>query len=102
MGVQSPSIRRSLMRMIFLSSGAVLALMTLAFCAYEILTFRQTSIEQLQTLSEAKHIVIACGGSQRAGAIAAAIKRVGCNTLVTDEGAAEALLAIAQAHVELA
>jgi signal transduction histidine kinase/ActR/RegA family two-component response regulator len=52
-GVQSPSIRRSLMRMIFLSSGAVLALMTLAFCAYEILTFRQTSIEQLQTLSEA-------------------------------------------------
>jgi len=55
----------------------------------------------LQTVSKAKHIVMACGGSQRARAIAATIKRIGCNTLVTDEGAAEALLAIAQADVEL-
>ena len=47
----------------------------------------------LDTLSKAKHIVIACGGSHRAPAIAAAIKRVGCNSLVTDEGAARELLA---------
>jgi signal transduction histidine kinase/ActR/RegA family two-component response regulator len=41
------------MRMIFLSSGAVLAVTTIAFCAYEFMTFRQTSVQQLQTLSQA-------------------------------------------------
>ena len=46
-------IRRILMKMIFLSSGAVLAVTTTAFCAYEILIFRQSSIQQLQILSEA-------------------------------------------------
>ena len=39
--------------MIFLSSGAVLAVTTSAFCAYEFLTFRQSSVQQLQTLSQA-------------------------------------------------
>lgn len=46
----------------------------------------------LDTLSKAKHIVIACGGENRARGISAAIKRIGCNTLVTDEGAARAIL----------
>src|SRR5258705_13245280 len=46
-------IRRTLMRMIFLSSGAVLAVTTTGFCAYEFLTFRQSRVQQLQTLSQA-------------------------------------------------
>jgi DNA-binding transcriptional regulator LsrR (DeoR family) len=46
----------------------------------------------LETLGKAGHIVIACGGAHRAPAISAAIKRIGCNTLVTDEGAARAIL----------
>ncbi len=49
----STPIRRTLMRMIFLSSGAVLAVTTIAFCTYEFLTFRQSSVQQLQTLSQA-------------------------------------------------
>ena len=53
MATSSTPIRRILMRMIFLSSGAVLALTTTAFCTYEFLTFRQSSIEQLHTLSRA-------------------------------------------------
>ena len=46
-------IRSILMKMIFLSSGAVLAVTTTAFCTYEFLIFRQSSVQQLQTLSEA-------------------------------------------------
>ncbi len=42
-----------LMRLIFLSSGAVLAVTTTAFCTYEFLTFRQSSVQQLQILSRA-------------------------------------------------
>jgi signal transduction histidine kinase len=41
------------MRMIFISSGAVLAVTMTAFCGYEFLTFRQTSVQQLQILSQA-------------------------------------------------
>jgi signal transduction histidine kinase/ActR/RegA family two-component response regulator len=41
------------MRMIFISSGAVLAVTTTAFCTYEFLTFRQSSVQQLQILSQA-------------------------------------------------
>jgi DNA-binding transcriptional regulator LsrR (DeoR family) len=48
----------------------------------------------LETLGKAGHIVIACGGAHRAQAIGAAIKRIGCNTLVTDESAARAILAL--------
>jgi DNA-binding transcriptional regulator LsrR (DeoR family) len=51
----------------------------------------------LETLRKAGHVVIACGGAHRAEAIAAVIKRIGCNTLVTDESAAEAILAITPA-----
>ena len=51
----------------------------------------------LETLRKAGHVVIACGGAHRAQAISAAIKRIGCNTLVTDESAARAILAMATA-----
>ena len=50
---RSLSIRRRLTRMLFLSSGAVLAVTTLAFCTYEAVTFRHASIQQLGTLSQA-------------------------------------------------
>src|SRR5713226_4708894 len=53
MAVSSTPIRRTLMRMIFISSGAVLAVTTTAFCGYEFLTFRQSSVQQLQILSQA-------------------------------------------------
>ncbi|MBB3949966.1 sugar-binding transcriptional regulator [Aureimonas jatrophae] len=46
----------------------------------------------LEALARAGHVVIATGGPGRAPAIRAAIRRVGCHTLVTDEGAALALL----------
>ncbi len=51
----SPSapIRTTLMQMIALSCGAVLAITTIAFFAYEALTFRQSSVQQLRTLSDA-------------------------------------------------
>ncbi len=48
----------------------------------------------LDTVGKAGHVVIACGGARRAAAIAAAIRRIGCNTLVTDEDAARAILAV--------
>src|SRR6266478_4953440 len=53
MAISSTPIRRTLMRMIFISSGGVRAVTTTAFCAYEFLTFRQSSVQQLQTLSQA-------------------------------------------------
>ena len=53
MATPSTPIRQILMRMIFLSSAAVLAVTTTAFCAYEFVTFRQSSVQQLQTLSQA-------------------------------------------------
>ena len=46
----------------------------------------------LDTLKQAKHIVLASGGAQRAKAIRATIRRIGCNTLITDEAAAQGLL----------
>jgi signal transduction histidine kinase/ActR/RegA family two-component response regulator len=49
----SRPIRRTLMQVIFLSCGAVLAITVSAFLGYELLTFRNSSVEQLQTLSKA-------------------------------------------------
>lgn len=46
----------------------------------------------LDTLKKAKHIVLSSGGAHRAKAIRATISRIGCNTLITDEGAARELL----------
>jgi DNA-binding transcriptional regulator LsrR (DeoR family) len=46
----------------------------------------------LDSLRKAKHLVIAGGGAGRAKALLAAIRGIGCNTLVTDEAAAKALL----------
>ena len=52
----------------------------------------------LDTLKKARHIVLASGGAHRAIAIRATIRRVGCNTLITDEGAAKALLELVEAE----
>jgi DNA-binding transcriptional regulator LsrR (DeoR family) len=53
---------------------------------------RRVMSVDLEAVKQATHVVIACGGAQRADAMAAAIARIGCNTLVTDEDAARALL----------
>jgi signal transduction histidine kinase/ActR/RegA family two-component response regulator len=53
MSRSSAPIRRTLMNMIFLASGVVLLVTSAAFCAYEFLTFRSSSIQQLQILSRA-------------------------------------------------
>src|SRR5437879_13910045 len=46
------TIQRKLMTIILLISGAVLLLTCSAFFAYELLTFRQTTVRQLSTLGE--------------------------------------------------
>ena len=51
----------------------------------------------LDTLRKAKHIVLSSGGAHRAKAIRATIRRIGCNTLITDEAAARELLGLARA-----
>jgi len=48
----------------------------------------------LDTIARAKHGVLASGGARRAAAIKATLKRTGCQTLVTDEAAAKAILAL--------
>src|SRR4029077_5915979 len=53
MNPSSTPIRRTLMRMIFLAGSVVLLVTSSAFCAYEFLTFRQTSVQQLQILGRA-------------------------------------------------
>ena len=52
---------------------------------------RSMSVD-LDSLRNAGHVVLATGGAHRAAAIRAAVKRIGCNTLVTDETAARAIL----------
>ena len=54
----------------------------------------------LDTVKKANHIVLVSGGAHRAPAIRATIRRVGCNTLITDEGAAAALLQLAEAQAD--
>jgi DNA-binding transcriptional regulator LsrR (DeoR family) len=53
---------------------------------------RRVMSVDLEAIRAAGHVLIATGGAHRAGAIRAAIKRIGCNTLITDEGAARSLL----------
>jgi signal transduction histidine kinase/ActR/RegA family two-component response regulator len=78
MAASSTPIRRTLMRMIFLSAGAVLAVTTTAFCAYELLTFRQSSVQQLQILSQAiasnSTAALAFDNADDAAAVLAAFK----------------------------
>lgn len=50
----------------------------------------------LDTLQKAKHIVLSSGGAHRAIAIRSTIRRIGCNTLITDEAAARSLLDLAK------
>jgi DNA-binding transcriptional regulator LsrR (DeoR family) len=52
----------------------------------------------LDTVKKANHIVLVSGGAHRAPAIRATIRRVGCNTLITDEGAAAAMLQLVEAQ----
>lgn len=47
----------------------------------------------LQDIEQSKLKILASGGVHRSDAIVAAVKRIGFHTLVTDEGAAEAILA---------
>lgn len=48
----------------------------------------------LDTISKAAHVILAAGGAARAVAIRATIRRTKCRTLITDEAAAKALLAL--------
>lgn len=48
----------------------------------------------LDTISQARHVILAAGGARRAMAIRATIRRTRCRTLVTDEAAARAMLAL--------
>lgn len=50
----------------------------------------------LDTVATARHVVIASGGALRAKAILASARRLRCNTLITDEAAARALLALTE------
>lgn len=52
MFLKNTPIRRKLMTVILLTSGAVLLLNCLAFFAYEVLTFRQATVLQLSTLGK--------------------------------------------------
>src|ERR1700722_18703913 len=74
----SVSIRSRLTRMLFLSSGAVLAVTTVAFCAYEAVTFRHASVQQLETLSQViatnSTAALAFENSDDAAAVLAAFK----------------------------
>lgn len=54
----------------------------------------------LDTLRNARHIVLSSGGAHRAVAIRATIRRIGCNTLITDETAARELLRLADCPLE--
>ena len=53
---------------------------------------RRVMSVDLEAIRNAGHVLIATGGAHRAEAIRAAISRIGCNTLITDESAARALL----------
>ncbi len=53
MSTAGPAIRRQLIQMVLLTSGAVLLLTVTCLFAYDFLTFRQTSQRQLDTLGRA-------------------------------------------------
>ncbi len=52
MRLKDAPIQRKVMTIVLLTSGAVLLLTCTAFCAYEFLTFRQSTVRQLSTLGE--------------------------------------------------
>jgi signal transduction histidine kinase/ActR/RegA family two-component response regulator len=74
----STPIRRTLMRMIFIASVAVLAVTVTGFCTYEVFTFRQSSTQQLQILSQAiasnSTAALAFDNADDAAAVLAAFK----------------------------
>src|SRR5690348_18122989 len=53
MDTPAPPLRRALVRMILISCGTVLGLTAAALFTYELLTFRQESLGQLETLGQA-------------------------------------------------
>lgn len=53
---------------------------------------RRVMSVDLDAVRQARHVLIAAGGAERAQAILAARARIGCHTLVTDEAAARVLL----------
>ncbi len=53
MSASATPLRRQLIRMVLVTSSAVLLVTSSSFFAYELLTFRQTSLQQLNTLGEA-------------------------------------------------
>lgn len=53
----------------------------------------------LDTLRQARHIVLSSGGAHRAVAIRATIRRIGCHTLITDETAARELLRLGATEI---
>ena len=53
MSPRAKPIRRELMHILLLTSGVVLIFTTLSFLVYQVLTFRQTTVRQLSTLSKA-------------------------------------------------
>src|SRR5690349_7909405 len=53
MDAQLPTIRRQLIRMVLLTSAAVLVVTIAALFAHELITFRETSRQQLGTLGKA-------------------------------------------------
>src|SRR5688572_3416745 len=52
MSLKDSPIQRKLMRIVLLTSGAVLLVTCAAFLAYEFLTFRQSTVRQLTTLGK--------------------------------------------------
>lgn len=48
----------------------------------------------LDTIATAKHLILASGGERRAAAIKATLARTNCQTLITDEAAAKAIVAL--------
>ena len=59
------------------------------------------NLQSVADLAQARHRVIASGGAHRAGAILAAMRRIGCHTLVTDEAAARAILKMVPSPIKL-
>src|SRR5215471_3835610 len=46
-------IRRTLMNALLLTSGTVMLITCVAFCAYDVFTYRQQTVQSLATLAEA-------------------------------------------------
>src|ERR1700742_4856685 len=95
MRVASTPIRRMLMQAMLLSTGAVLLITAVSFCAYGLWSFRQSTMQQLQILSEAiaanSTAALAFDNAEDAAAVLSAYK--------ADPHIAAAVLYDARGHV---